>query len=104
MKPSAILINTARGAIVDDEALIEALKTNRLKGAAFDVFDPEPIPEGHPFLSLDAELQKKLILTPHLAGAGRQSQNRMFQEAVNNVSRVIKGEAPKYVVNLDQAR
>jgi phosphoglycerate dehydrogenase-like enzyme len=102
MKPSAVLINTARGALIDNEALIEALKANKLRGAALDVFDPEPIPEGHPFLSLEPELQKKLILTPHLAGAGRQSQNRMFQEAINNILRVIGGERPNYVVNLDQ--
>ncbi|MFB3885509.1 MAG: NAD(P)-dependent oxidoreductase [Thermodesulfobacteriota bacterium] len=104
MKPSAILINTARGGIVDHGALLEALRTNQLKGAALDVFDPEPIPEGHPFLSLDAELQKRLILTPHLAGSGRQSQNRMFKEAINNILRVMRGEAPRYVVNLRQAQ
>jgi len=103
MKPSAILINTARGALVDDEALIEALKSNRLRGAAMDVFDPEPMPSDHLFLSVGPELQKKLILTPHLAGAARQSQNRMFQEAINNILRVIRGESPKYVVNLNQA-
>ncbi len=102
MKPSAILINTARGALVDDEALIEALKSNRLRGAAMDVFDPEPMPPDHLFLSVGPEIQKKLILTPHLAGAARQSQNRMFQEAIANILRVIRGEPPKYVVNMNQ--
>jgi lactate dehydrogenase-like 2-hydroxyacid dehydrogenase len=102
MKPSAILINTARGALVDDEALIEALRSDRLRGAAMDVFDPEPMPPDHLFLSVGPEIQKKLILTPHLAGAARQSQNRMFQEAIANILRVIRGELPKYVVNMNQ--
>ena len=103
MKPTAILVNTSRGELVDDEALIEALKSNRLKGAALDTFDPEPIPPGHPFLSLDPELQKKLIFTPHLGGGTRQSNRRMFREAINNILRVMTGEQPKYVVNLKQA-
>jgi lactate dehydrogenase-like 2-hydroxyacid dehydrogenase len=103
MKPSAILINTARGALVDDEALIDALKSNRLRGAAMDVFEPEPVPPDHLFLSVGPEIQKKLVLTPHLAGAARQSQNRMFQEAIQNILRVIRGEPPKHVVNLNQA-
>jgi phosphoglycerate dehydrogenase-like enzyme len=102
MKPSAILINTARGALVDDEALIEALRSDRLRGAAMDVFDPEPMPPDHLFLSVGPEIQKKLILTPHLAGAARQSQNRMFQEAITNILRVIRGEPPKHLVNLNQ--
>jgi len=100
MKPTAILINASRGGIVDDEALIDALKSNRLKGAALDAFDPEPIPSNHPFLSLDGELQKRLILTPHVGGATRQAHRRMYQEAINNILRVIRGEEPKYVVNL----
>ena len=104
MKPSAILINTSRGALLDDEALIDALKSNRLKGAALDAFDPEPLPPDHPFVSLDSELQKKLILTPHLGGITRQSQNRMFQEAINNILRVMKGETPNHVVNLNQTQ
>jgi lactate dehydrogenase-like 2-hydroxyacid dehydrogenase len=103
MKPSAILINTARGALVDDEALIDALKSNRLRGAAMDVFEPEPVPPDHLFLSVGPEIQRKLVLTPHLAGAARQSQNRMFQEAIQNILRVIRGEPPKHVVNLNQA-
>ena len=104
MKPTAILINTSRGGILDDEALIDALKSNRLKGVALDAFDPEPIPHDHPFLSLDLEFQKRLILTPHLGGATRQSHNRMFQEAINNILRVMKGEKPKYVVNLNHTQ
>ncbi len=102
MKDSAILVNTARGALLDDEALVEALKANRLKGAALDAFDPEPLPPDHPFLTLEAEVQKKLLLTPHLGGTTRQAQSRMYQEAVNNILTVTKGETPQHVVNWEQ--
>jgi lactate dehydrogenase-like 2-hydroxyacid dehydrogenase len=104
MKPTAILINTSRGGIVDEEALLDALRANRLKGAALDAFEPEPIPRGHPFLSLDSELQKRLILTPHIGGATRQAHSRMYQESVDNILRVLRGEQPKYVVNLNPKR
>lgn len=99
MKPTAILINSSRGGIVDEEALLEALKLNRLRGAALDAFDPEPIPEGHPFLSLDNQLRKRLILTPHIGGATRQAHARTYRESIDNVLRVTRGEQPKYVVN-----
>jgi len=100
MKGNAILINTSRGAIIDDEALIYALKSKRLKGAALDAFDPEPLPWEHPLLSLDPEIKKRLIFTPHIGGSTRQSFRRMFQEAINNLLRVVEGEKPKYLVNL----
>jgi phosphoglycerate dehydrogenase-like enzyme len=103
MKPNSLLINTSRGAILDDEALIHALKTGRLKGAALDAFDPEPLPLGHPLLSLSPEIQKRLIFTPHIGGSTRQSYRRMFQESINNILRVLRGEKPKYVVNLKQS-
>ena len=104
MKPTALLINTSRGGVVDEDALIDALKSNRLRGAALDVFEPEPIPRDHPFLSLDSDLQKKLILTSHLAGATRQAHRRTYQEAINNILRVKRGEKPKDVVNLKQTK
>jgi phosphoglycerate dehydrogenase-like enzyme len=61
------------------------------------------MPPDHLFLSVGPEVQKKLVLTPHLAGAARQSQNRMFQEAIQNILRVTRGEPPRHVVNLNQA-
>jgi lactate dehydrogenase-like 2-hydroxyacid dehydrogenase len=100
MKPGAILINTSRGGVIDDKALIHALKSKRLKGAALDAFDPEPLPLGHPLLSLDPEIKRRLILTPHIGGSTRQAFRRMFQEAIDNILRVMRGEKPKYVVNL----
>lgn len=102
MKHNSILINTSRGAIVDDEALIQALKSKRLRGAALDVFDTEPLPLGHPLLSLPEEIKKRVIFTPHIGGMTRQSFRRMLEEAINNILRVMRGEKPKYVVNLKQ--
>jgi (S)-sulfolactate dehydrogenase len=72
MKKGAILINTARGGIVDDAALVDALKTGRLGGAAVDVYDPEPLPAG----SIYAEPVPNLILTPHIAGGTVESTER----------------------------
>ena len=103
MKPAAILINTSRGGIVDEEALLDALRSGRLRGAALDVFEMEPIPRDHPFLSLDNDLRKRLILTPHIGGATRQAHSRMYQESIDNILRVLRGEQPKYVVNLKHA-
>jgi len=103
MKPTAILINTSRGGIVDEKALLDALASGRLKGAALDAFEPEPIPPDHPFLSLDGDLQKRIILTPHIGGATRQAHSRMYQESIENILRVLRGEQPKYVVNLKHA-
>jgi D-3-phosphoglycerate dehydrogenase len=104
MKPHAILINTSRGAIIDDEALLHALKSKRLWGAALDAFDPEPLPREHPLLLLGPEINKRVIFTPHIGGSTRQSFRRMFQEAIHNILRVLKGEKPKYVVNLRRDR
>jgi len=99
MKQGAILINTSRGAIVDMEAMVEALRKNKLKGAAFDAFDEEPLPQNHFLLNLEEEIKERLILTPHIGGTTRQSQKRMFEEALRNILRVMHGETPRYVVN-----
>lgn len=99
MKHSALLINTSRGGVLDNEALIEALKSKRLSGAALDAFDPEPLPPDHPFLRLDPELQHRLMLTPHLGGVTKQAQRRMLQAAVNNILMAMEGKTPNYIVN-----
>lgn len=94
MKPDARLINTARGAIVDQDDMVEALRSGRLAGAALDVFDPEPLPADHPLLSMD-----NVILTPHVAGTTTESNYVMATTVAHNVLRVLKGERPEHIGN-----
>jgi D-3-phosphoglycerate dehydrogenase len=88
MKADAILINVARGAIVDDDALIAALRENRIGGAALDVFDTPPAPD-HPYFSFD-----NVLVTPHMAGISEESMERMGTGAVAEVIRVLEGNLP----------
>ena len=92
MKPSAYLINTARGELVDESALYEALKQGRLAGAASDVFIQEP-PGEHPLLTLP-----NFIATPHSAGQTPEGLRRMGEITAENALRVLRGEAPLYRV------
>jgi len=94
MKPGAILINTARGQIVDPQDLLWALKEKKIGAAALDVFEPEPIPAGHPLLSLP-----NVIVTPHIASATTQTRLRMAFMAVENLLAGIKGERLPYCAN-----
>ena len=95
MKPSAVIICCARGGIVDQAALAEALNSGRISGAGIDVFDPEPLEANNPLLSA-----KNIILTPHVAGVTRDSLQRHYAWAHDNVRRVLLyGEKPKWVVN-----
>lgn len=92
MKPTAILINTARGPIVDETALVEALSTHRIAGAGLDVFDTEPLPPGHPLTKLE-----NVVLTPHSAGITQESLEAGLQSAVQNVWNYLAG-APTNLV------
>jgi len=94
MKPSAILINVARGPVVDTKALYEALVERRIAGAALDVTDPEPLPRGHPLLALD-----NVVITPHLGSASDRTRMRMMQMTVENLWAGLRGEALPYAVN-----
>lgn len=94
MKPSAILINTARGAIVNPAALVWALQNKVIAGAALDVFEPEPIPAGHPLLLLP-----NVIITPHIASAGAQTRIRMAHIAVDNLLAGLAGERLPFCAN-----
>jgi len=93
MKPTAVLINTSRGELVDEVALSEALRGGRLGGAGLDVLSVEPPPAGHPLLSTP-----NTVLTPHVAGPTWQSWPRRFGNAYANITRVQRGERPEWVV------
>ncbi|PKN17226.1 MAG: hydroxyacid dehydrogenase [Deltaproteobacteria bacterium HGW-Deltaproteobacteria-6] len=95
MKPTAILINVGRGALVDETALADALLAGEIAMAAVDVFVEEPPPQNHPLFGLE-----NAILTPHLAGSTRESGGRIVNMAMENMIRVMKGEKPLWVLNL----
>ncbi len=88
MPSHAVLINTARGGVVDDAALAEALRGGRLRGAVLDVFETEPLPAGNVFDGLD-----NVVLTPHVAGLTRQSNRRVSEVTGAAVTRVLTGDA-----------
>lgn len=94
MKPGAILINTARGAVVNSKALYDALSSGHLGGAALDVTDPEPIPLDEPLLALP-----NVIVTPHVGSATHPTRLRMAEIAVANIRDVLDGKLPAYCAN-----
>ncbi|RWI25466.1 MAG: hydroxyacid dehydrogenase [Mesorhizobium sp.] len=89
MKPNALLINVSRGPVVDDEALIEALRKGRIGGAALDVFATQPLPPSHPYFSFD-----NVIITPHMAGITEESMMRMGVGAANEALLVLADKLP----------
>lgn len=80
MKKSAIIVNTARGSIIDMESLYDALKNNQIAGAALDVTEPEPIPKNHPLLSLE-----NFVVTPHIGSASIETRKKMAIAAARNI-------------------
>jgi glyoxylate reductase len=94
MKPSSILINTARGAIVDPHALVWALKEKKIAAAGLDVFDPEPIPANHPIREMC-----NVVLTPHIASASIETRKRMAIIAAENLLAGLEGQALPYCAN-----
>jgi glycerate dehydrogenase len=93
MKPSAFLINTARGALIDDQALITALLKGQLGGAAIDVLDVEPPEATHPLISAVKKGVPNLIVTPHCAWASREARQRLIDQAAQVVSAYQTGHA-----------
>ena len=94
MKPTAWLINVGRGAVVDEAALIEALRKKTIAGAMLDVYEHYRLEPGHPLLMLD-----NAVLTPHLAGMTQESRKRMGAAAAEETLRMLAGEAPRNFVN-----
>ena len=94
MKPTACLINTARGHLVDEGALVDALRAKRIRGAALDVFQTEPLPADHPMRSLD-----NVVLTPHMGYVSEESYNRFFSQAVENIEAYLDGRVPAGALN-----
>jgi phosphoglycerate dehydrogenase-like enzyme len=90
-----VLVNAARGGIVDETALAQRLKSGVLCGAAVDVYSVEPPTADNPLLALEGEARERLILTPHIAGVSRQAFANLFRTAWGNVERVLKGEPPQ---------
>ena len=90
MKPSAILINCARGGVVDERALAQALREGMIAGAGVDVLSAEPPREDNPLLATDVP---NLILTPHVAWAGRQAQQALADQLIDNIEAFVNKSA-----------
>jgi glyoxylate reductase len=93
MKPTAILINASRGAVVDTNALAEALSARTIYAAALDVTEPEPLPRDHPLLRLD-----NVIITPHLGSATEPTRQRMAEVSIKNLLAGLSGRALPFPV------
>ncbi len=94
MKPGARLINASRGAVIDQAALVRALASGHLRGAALDVFETQPLPADSPLWGFE-----NVLLSPHMAGITADSMRRMSELAVDQCLALLAGEAPKHFVN-----
>jgi glycerate dehydrogenase len=97
MKPSAFLINTARGALIDEAALIDALRQRRIAAAALDVISNEPPPADHPVIVAAKELDN-LMVTPHTAWSAREARQRLLEEVKENITAFLQGRPKNLVV------
>lgn len=94
MKPTAYLVNTARGPLVDETALLEAVRSGKIAGAALDVLDEEPVKPDNPLLQ-----EERILVTPHSAWYSEEAKRDMRQRCVEDVVRVLRGERPQRPAN-----
>lgn len=99
MKPGAILVNTARGQLVDNLAVRQALINGRLGGLAVDTLDPEPTPADHPLIDLPPEIACRAVYSPHLGGITGGSFRRAHCNMWNSVRLILEGQRPEFIVN-----
>ncbi|MBU2055770.1 MAG: phosphoglycerate dehydrogenase [Proteobacteria bacterium] len=95
-KPRMILVNTSRGKVVDEEALIDALETGRIGGAALDVFATEPLPPGHPLTMMD-----NVVLSPHLGGLSQEAGDRLSDAIARQVKAILEEQQPECLILSD---
>lgn len=96
MKPGAILVNTARGPVVDQDALVDALREGTIWAAGLDVTTPEPLPPDHPLITMS-----NCVVLPHIGSATITARNAMSTLAARNLMAVLRGEMPPHIVNPD---
>ena len=99
MKPNAIIVNAARGEVVDQKALADALENDVIFGAAIDTVSPEPPAKDHPLFNLSEKAAHKLLLTPHVAGTTDEAFIRMHEWAFAGLSAAAEGKTPNNIVN-----
>lgn len=99
MRPGSYLVNTARGAVIDDAALCEAIRSGRLAGAALDAYDPEPVTAEHPLVRLAAECPDRLILCPHQGGISHAAFREAARMVFADLEKLMDGKRPERVVN-----
>jgi glyoxylate reductase len=93
MKSSALIVNTSRGPVINEKALIEALEEGKIGGAALDVYNQEPTPLNNPLLNMD-----NVVLSPHCASASWETRRKMAERSIESVREFLKGKRPPYVV------
>ncbi len=94
MKPSAIVVNTSRGAVIDEAALVEALRSGRLRGAGLDVFAAEPLPTDHPLLGIPS-----VTVSGHVAFYSEESAEQMRRDAAEQIVQALRGSVPEFLIN-----
>jgi phosphoglycerate dehydrogenase-like enzyme len=94
LNPSAVLINVSRGSVVDEDALIRALSSNRLRGAGLDVFRAEPLPSESPLWGLP-----NVLITPHVSAVTRRFWERQLELILDNIARYLAGQSLRNVVD-----